>query len=382
MHSQFLPVAASIHVDVVPPLRSLQAFYDPQAQLADGSRVLFHEVFHFWQYLNSGYLMRLVEEDRQRLARFETTGEPQAEAPRRRDYVTPDRQHGISPRDLVEVAARFWDVQVVNPVRLLALEVEAGEASAPILERHEALRHAGLLEPRPDGSGYRWEAFELAMEGPGGGWAEPYLALRRRCSVRAASIFFPMAASVSLQTRDPVATYMFLMSGASDFETVFAAAQSPQQLWRWAHDVLLDLAHQLGPECLLGSGIKVAGEGPLAEEPLWKWLVGYALRAAAEIAGHHTPGLAWEEAVPRGIGELSFLLGCAGTSASRSFLVPLLLPPRVTYTDGSSWCPAKDAAQSMGVPPQELAVFDQVEQVSADLAARWARFRSASSRGV
>ena len=190
-------------------------------------------------------------------------------------------------------------------------------------------------------------------------------------------MFFPVATALSLKTDDPVSTYMFLMSGVADFEHALGAAELPHQLWRWGHDFLFDLLTKLPPEQQLGNGIKVAGDGPLGETPLWKWLISYTLKAAAEIATRDAPGLSWLDAVPKGIVELGFLLACPGGSDSRSLLVPLLLPPRVTYADGSSWCPAKDAARSIGTPEAQLATLDQVAALSADIATRWASFRCA-----
>lgn len=374
MESHYQPLSASIHLDFPPPPRSLEALYNPKLSHPRRSRILFHETVHFWQYLNSGYLMRIVEEDWGRLAHFEKTGE-RRDAPRRQHYRTKHQKHSIAPRQLVEVFARFWDVQVVGPPALLAAEIEEGLAKAPIIERYRALERGGLLTPHSDQGGYRWESFELAMEGPGGGWAQPYATLRNQCPTRAASIFFPVAAALSLKTDDPVSTYMFLMSGVRAFEHALKAAESPHQLWRWGHDFLFDLLTELPTEQLLGTGIKVAGEGPLGQTALWKWLISYTLRAAAEIAARDAPDLSMLEAVPKGINELSFLLACPGDSNSRSLLVPLLLPSRVTYSDGSSWSPAKDAARSLGTPEAQLATFDQVGVLSGEIAARWSLFQ-------
>jgi hypothetical protein len=375
MDSQYQPLSASIHLDFSPPPRSLDALYNPKGHSPRLSRTLFHETVHFWQYLNSGYLMRLVEEDWSRLIKFEKSGDRRSDSPRRRHYTGQHPKHAMSPRDLVEVFVRFWDVQVVGPLDLLAYEIEEGRASAPIVDRYRVLERDGLLRRRPEG-GYRWESFELAMEGPGGGWAEPYAILRKKSPPRAAGIFFPVAAALALKTDDPVSTYMFLMSGVADFEHALQAATTPHQLWKWGHDFLFDLVTKLPAEQQLGSGIKVAGEGPLGQTPFWKWLISYTLRAAAELAARDAPELPLLEAVPKGITELAFLLATPGDPDSRGLLIPLLLPPRVTYADGNSWNPAKDSAQSIGASEAELITLDQVSALSAQIADRWTTFRS------
>jgi len=371
--SRYSSVNGSIHLDFAFQDRSLEAFYNPKTFHPRQSRVLFHETVHFWQYLNSGYLMQLVEEDWSRLIHFEDTGDYRRTASRRNHYVTPDEDHGMSPRDLVEVFARFWDVQVIGPPDLIAMEIEAGRSGVDIAARYHEMERRGSLR-HPGHGGYSWESFELAMEGPGGGWARPYAVLRETCPVRAASVFFPIAASLALKTADPIRTFVFLMSGAADLENLLVPLETPHQMWRWCHDFLIGLLVKRDDDLLLGNGIKVAGEGPLGETPFWKWMIGYVLKSAAELAARDNPGLNWEEAVPQGIEELSFLLACPGDPCNRSLLVPLLLPPLVTFADGSMWCPAADAARSIQTPKDGLATIKQVSDLAAQIGERWETF--------
>ena len=173
MDSQYLPLSASIHLDFPPPPRSLEALYNPKRCQPRRSRILFHETVHFWQYLNSGYLMRLVDEDWSRLTHFESTGERRRDAPRRRHYRLPHPNHGMAPRDLVELFVRFWDVQVVGPPDLLAMEIEEGRAKAQIVERYRAFERDGLFARHPEHGGYSWESFELARRAPAAAGRSP-----------------------------------------------------------------------------------------------------------------------------------------------------------------------------------------------------------------
>ncbi|MDJ0969157.1 MAG: hypothetical protein QNJ06_04595 [Kiloniellales bacterium] len=373
MASRYLPVNASVYLDFAPSAYSLEAFFNPKTFHPRQSRVLFHETVHFWQYLNSGYLMRLVEEDWSRLTHFENTGEFLSAAPCRRHYMTPDETHGMSPRDLVEVFARFWDVQVIGPPELIAMDIEEGKTGEGIAERYREMERRGSLR-HPAHGGYSWESFELAMEGPGGGWARPYAMLRQSLPMRAASVFFPIAASLALKTSDPIRAYVFLMSGTGDLENVLAPVDTPHKMWRWCDDFLSDVLGHLEDEILLGNGIKVAGEGPLGKTPYWAWMIGYVLTAAAELAVRDGRELTWEEAVPAGIGELSFLLACPGDPQTRSLLVPLLLPPLVTFADGSAWSPAAHAARAIEMPEEQLTYVAEASAMAAQIGERWETF--------
>lgn len=378
MDSEFWALGAIIRIDSPAPPRSLQAWYGPASYYPEQSRTLFHETVHFWQYLASGYLTRLVEEDWDRLVTFEGTGKVTREAPRRVHFIQSHPEHGFSPRDLVEAFARYWDVQVVGPPHLIELELRSGRYafSAEFIERFETLKAKGFLR-HPEHGGYSWPAFELAMEGAGGRWARPYVMLRQRLPPKATGALFPVTVNLALQTADPVSTFAFLISGAPSLESAFPSGEDIAPAWRWCYEFVHLLLGELPQEELLGNGLRVAAAGSLDKHPIWNWLVKYMLRAAAEVGAKGTKKMEWETAVERGIGPLAFALACPGDLESRSWLVPLLAPPLVQFADGVEWNPARDAAASVQATPSELTTLDRVAEVAREVSERWQRFLDA-----
>lgn len=375
MASEFWALGAIIKVDFPAPPRSLDVWYGPGGYYPERSRQLFHETVHFWQYLASGYLARLVEEDWDRLVAFEQTGRTTREAPRRVHFIRPHPEHGFSPRDLVEASARYWDVNVIGPPDLIELELHAGRHtfSPEFVERFEALKAKGLLR-HPEHGGYSSDSFDLAMEGPGGGWAKPYSVLRQRLPQKATGALFPVVANLALQTADPVGTFAFLMSGAPSLDAALPSGKDIALLWRWCYDFVQPLLDELPAEERLGNGIRVAAAGSLDRHPLWNWLIKYTLRAAAEIGAAGSASMDWETAVQRGIGSLAFALACPGDLESRGWLVPLLAPPLVQFADHVEWTPARDAAASVQATPSELTTLDQIVEITRDVNERWRNF--------
>src|SRR5262249_37406102 len=123
MENEFWPLGGTIMASFPPPPRSLQVWRQPSAHHPERSRVLFHETVHFWQYLASGYLAGIVEEDWGRLVAFERDQAKMPAGPRRLHFLQPHPEHGFAPVDLVEAFARFWDVHVIGPADLLEMEI-------------------------------------------------------------------------------------------------------------------------------------------------------------------------------------------------------------------------------------------------------------------
>ena len=136
---------------------------------------------------------------------------------------------------------------------------------------------------------------------------------------------------------------------------------------------MLPFLQELPQEDLLGNGIRVAGEGSLMGHPLWKWLIGYTLRAAAQFGISDGEKRDWETAVQKGIGALSFALACPGAPDNKSKLVSFLSPPLVQFADGVEWSLAKDAAVSVQANSKGLSVLDEVAEVTREINDRWQR---------
>jgi hypothetical protein len=205
MASEFWALGAIVKVGVPAPPRSLRVWLGPANYHPQQSRQVFHETIHFWQYLSSGYLARVVQEDWDRLIAFEQFGTLVREAPRRLHLLQAHPEYSFSPGDLVEAFARYWDVHVIGPPELLELELHSGRyaLSPEFVEQFERLKKSHLVR-HPEHGGYSSASFDLAMEGPGGGWAKPYNVMRERLPPKATAALFPVAVNLALQTSDPV----------------------------------------------------------------------------------------------------------------------------------------------------------------------------------
>lgn len=376
MDSEFWALGAILKAGFSDLPHSLQVWHEPAKYFPEKSRVIFHETVHFWQYLASGYLVRLVEEDWNRLIAFEQTGKSTWNTPRRHHYICPHPKHGFSPRDLVEAYARYWDIHTIGPPELIELEIQSGRHvfSQEFTQRFERLKLNGLLR-HPEHGGYSSASFDLAMEGPGGGWAKPYVLLCQKSPPKATAALFPIAVNLAFQTADPVGTFAFLISGAESLESALPSNQDIALLWRWCYDFMSPLLAELPKEEFLGNGIRGAAANSLKDHPIWNWLIKYMLRAAAEIgAAGNSEYMDMDTAVLKGIRPLAFALACPGDLGNRGWLVQFLTPPLIQFADGTDWAPAKDAAASNQADPSELRVFDQLSEVSCEMSKRWQRF--------
>lgn len=85
-------------------------------------RVLMHECMHCFQLAGSNWLQRLVAEEWSRVLELERTGVAPELGPLRRSYGRADQGMPFSVRDLVECLARYWDMHVRGPDRVLSEE--------------------------------------------------------------------------------------------------------------------------------------------------------------------------------------------------------------------------------------------------------------------
>lgn len=382
MASEFWALGAIISVDFPAPPRSLQVWYGPASYYPESSRQLFHETVHFWQYLASGYLTRLVEEDWNRMFAFEQTGKITREATRRLHFVSQHPEHGFSPRDLAEAFARYWDVHVIGPPSLIELELRAGRHafSPEFVERLETLKaNDGLWHP--ESGGYSSASFDLAMEGPGGGWAKPYVWLCQKLPPRATAALFPVAAHLAFQTTDPVSTFAFFLTAAKSLEEMLARVPSGQDIalmWRMCVEICYPMLRDDVPkEKVLGTAIRVVASGSLNHNPIWRWLTKYMHYAAANMSASGE-GIDRDTAVRRGMATLAYVLTCPGDPKARGWLVPLLAPPLVQFADGVEWNPARDAAATLHSSFSEIKTLDRIAELARQMKERWRRFIVAS----
>jgi len=112
-------------------------FEGPSYYGAPPFRVLFHELLHFWQTISTNFLASVAVSEWQALLDYEATGKIAAFPEISRRLHAPDPESGFAPNDLIEALARYWDVHVLGPERILAwdrAEIEAAnQGGTPLL---------------------------------------------------------------------------------------------------------------------------------------------------------------------------------------------------------------------------------------------------------
>lgn len=119
-------------------------------------RPLLHETLHFWQLLCSPYLARMIAAERAQLEIFEATNTVRQSTIYREQFTRVDEEVGFSAEHLLESWARFWEIQVQTPARLLEQEN---------FKRHKLLDAMWKISD-PNGPFFKkwyWSSLEVAM---------------------------------------------------------------------------------------------------------------------------------------------------------------------------------------------------------------------------
>lgn len=223
----------------------------------------FHELLHLWQLFGSGFLANLAcnqldavvgDEGQSAIGQTDLL-----EAFARKDDIS-----GYSALDLHESLARYWDIHVMSPVRILRDYAEDG------MDVDGALARLGLtwndLEGAPEvdqiSSGLFWidspdtmtvrpytgRAFDLAM------MIEPtYTESYRRMLAIFGSlesvIYFPLIGHFALQTRRPERMFSAMVGelSSSDIRSVLEGKRDIHEMWRAAYPYLAELAWRMAP---------------------------------------------------------------------------------------------------------------------------------------
>ena len=119
------------------------------------ARPMIHETLHFWQLLASPYLGTLVRAELGRLEEFERTLTIPPESACSTQLRARDAETGFSAEQLLESWARYWEIQIQTPVRLLEQE-GIGEDDV-----HPSLWH--FLDPESPHYAWPWVGVEVAM---------------------------------------------------------------------------------------------------------------------------------------------------------------------------------------------------------------------------
>jgi hypothetical protein len=348
MPSAFRGVSALIDVDFAWRAASPKVLRHPAAHQPADSRVVFHETVHYWQQVGQGFPAKLVEEDWERLRRYETAGALDEVGTYRLEFVRKQAEHGFSAHDLHESLARFWDVHVIGPHRLL--ELEFADPRRQIDEffqaQYFALKERGMIV-HPEHGGYSDLAYDMAMEAAAGSYALPYLYVRERFNSVVTGAVFPLAGHFALQTERPVDVFIETITEVAPLLAGVQPGYAIHDLWRACFPLVriasLQAADELGVEWL-GMAAGVVVEGALANHPVYSWVFHELERGRAELentafARELASGFSADD-IPLdvvGVLALDFCLACPGDTTNRSFLVEWLAPPCVRFPDGQRW---------------------------------------------
>ena len=351
-HATFWPVSLLVDAGCEPGSLDPSGLW-PSAP-ADGTvRAFFHETVHFWQNLSQSFLVRLADEDWQRLLAYEQTGTVPASGEVRRVFDSRDSEAGWSARDLHECLARFWDVIAAGPNRVLQEEWDAGRADA-LPDVRELLRRRHSEANLPKGA---WDKADLvvALVMAAGEYASPFLTIAGE-GLEHAEFLFPWLAHFALQTNAPAETFdRFVREiGPKLARQVAELLKTPgvprSELFEFTMSQLfisvsmLCVVNAEGANDPVGLANVVFQEGSLPTHPLYSWIFrGPVLRTAAALGRTQLAKQArrsWD--YPRntegfvGVQLLGRALATPGLPESRTLLLASgIVPPCVRYSDGT-----------------------------------------------
>jgi hypothetical protein len=331
-------------------LPNLPFWENPNSDLWGHSicRSLYHETFHFWQFISSGYIARLVEEEWSRFLSFEQSGEIEPISSEAMKYID-KKGRPFSVKELVECWARFWDVHTRSPVEILRQEIISVEDFAATLE----LSIPGMHEPA-----YSGESFDLVMQHGKDceSYANPYRWLLNEMVVTGASsifsnVVFPIITHTAFKTENPLDTFFAaierakdsgeLMRGVFGDPDTMSKRKSIVQLWQ-------KLWNRLIPELIdsrsiqsLETGLNRIESGPLKEHPIFKevplmesTLGGYFKMGSFSGAGGLSDP---DDRFP--------VFGLPGIPQFRVALGRFVPPPKIEFSNFSWYCPEHGVSQ-------------------------------------
>jgi len=204
-------------------------------------RILIHECLHVWQLASSRWLLALVAEEWTRLQNWHPGMPPPPTGPLRRLYGRSGQGQQFSVRDLVECLARFWDVHIRGPQRLLEEEGDDLDGLREIIDAHREKEGYG---------GYASLEFDTLMTKgrQHSSYAAPYHWLIDRATKApavvdlplpldqaaswAANLLLPIAGFVALNSTEPVSTFIAAVERLLQPNAVGMAATQRHPLYR------------------------------------------------------------------------------------------------------------------------------------------------------
>ncbi len=259
-------------------------------------RVLMHESLHMFQLAGSSWLQRLVAEEWSRVLVLERTGMAPPPGSLRSAFGRPQPGFPFSVRDLVECLARFWDMHMRGPDRVLEEEAfpdpkgtfaalrKARQAKQVIpytvLEYNAAMQASALYDSYPR---LYLQMFQAALNSPAVkrlGRHDPGRNANR--ASWAVNVLLPIAGFVALNTSDPVRAFIMCMDkvlGEAEGLRLATAADNVNELIEL--DQLACWSQLVEPLSLVLSEANLVPRasltGPMEEEgwrehPVWRHL--------------------------------------------------------------------------------------------------------------
>lgn len=261
----FLPAALTIDVEEGSPETAARALWSTSPENMYSSRIVFHEAVHYWQQFSQSFLLRLAEEDWQRLIEYERSGQRYGPGSIRREFYREEPDLGFSARDIHECLARFWEVVAFGPNRIMNEQWVSGRSSF----------HPDFVTAnRPSSFRQEFESlvawgstdFLQAMTMIGGEYATPYLATGHTMP-RASMLVFPWLAHYALQTNRPATVFLrFIEDIASKLAT--AARRISSQYSMESSDTFYAIVRRMSEPVFLECFPVANKEGEAISSPL------------------------------------------------------------------------------------------------------------------
>jgi hypothetical protein len=337
------------------------------------ARMIVHEAIHYWQQLSQGFVVRLAQEQWDRLVEFETSGCDSGPGSLAEEFDRRVPGVDLSARDLHEGLARFWDVMAFGPSQVLDLEWSKPDrlANPDLVELYEEMRReAATPAGTVSGVDFIW-----AMSIGAGRYAKPFNSFVERLQDPfPAACLFPLLGHFAMQTSRPAEMYAkFLETAAPRLlelgreESVFT---SPYPVFDAAVNSLYVRART---ECdliaraegdRLTMGMEAFESGTLRVHPLYRWAFGERVlptclslartREAAAMANELFGGQRGAHLAGKLL--LDGALATAGLSDSRMLLLcgGVLAPPCFRLETGELVLPSRQWREAWVRPPEDV----------------------------
>jgi hypothetical protein len=337
------------------------------------ARMIVHEAIHYWQQLSQGFVVRLAQEQWDRLVEFETSGCDSGPGPLTEEFDRRAPGIDLSARDLHEGLARFWDVMAFGPSQILDLEWSKPDrlANPDLVELYEEMRREAAA---PAGT-FSGVDFIWAMSIGAGRYAKPFNSFAERLKDPfPAACLFPLLGHFAMQTSRPAEMYAKFLETAAprllELGREGPEFSSPYPLFDAAVNSLYIHART---ECdriaraegdRLTMGIEAFQSGTLRGHPVYRWAFGERVLPTCLSLARTREGIETANALFGGqrgarlAGRLLLdgALATPGLSDSRMLLLygGVLAPPCFRLEIGELVLPTRQWREAWVKPPEDV----------------------------